>query len=241
MPNPVLFVTGWFFSPQVTEEIPAGRVALRDIRKFAECDVFHWPCIRGGPTGPPTFAGAVDALREKITEDCHVVVSGGDVGVALAAMKDGPPVSSLVTTGFRPSPGTLRALGMGALADATSALYRVDRSQLFVRLLMLDAPDSVIQYWSERLDNDIDWPYAVQFRLDYEQVDLTRLGFKVNVPTLFLEPAIPVAGYADTKPIFERFVPNLSSAGVSWPSHLHEEACGREFAAAVVPFLQKHD
>ena len=241
MANRILWVTGWFFSPRVTEQMPAPRVALIEMRKFAQVDVFHWPCIRGGPEKPPTFSGAVEALREQLSENCHVVVAGGDVAVALAAMRDGPRVSSLVTTGFRPSPGTLRALGMSALADATSALYRVDRSQVFVRLLMLDAPDSVIQHWSERLDNDIDWPYAVEFRLDYEKTDLTRMQLGATVPTLFLEPAIPVAGYADTKPLFERFVPNVQSTGVSWPSHLHEDACGREFATAVVPFLEEHD
>jgi hypothetical protein len=216
-------------------------VALRDIRQFAPTEVFHWPCIHGGPEQPPTFAGAVDALRDAISPNCHIVVSGGDIAVALAALQDSPPVKSLTATGFRPTPGTLRALGMASLADATSALYRVDRSQLFVRLLMLDAPDAMIQHWSERLDKDINWPYAVEFRLDYEQVDLTRMELKVDVPTLFLEPTIPVAGYADTKPLFQRFVPNVASAAVSWPSHLHEEACGREFAAAVIPFLQKHD
>ena len=63
MPTRVLFVTGWFVSPAVTEDIPAGRVALSELRKFApEVEVFHWPCINGGPEKPPTYQGAIEEM-----------------------------------------------------------------------------------------------------------------------------------------------------------------------------------
>lgn len=236
----VLFVPGWFFSARVCEQMPGPSRALTDLRAaHGAVDVFEWPCIKAGPDVAPTWEAAADALAETFSHGLHVVVAGGDSPIVLAALaRSEARLGSLAVAGIRPPPATLRALGFDDLADATSALYRVDHAYQFLRLLMDGAAEDTIAHWAETMDGDIDWPYAVQFRASYEQLNLLREEVRVDMPVLYLDPAARVVGYTEMREVFLRWAPEAAMQDLDlWPGKLHEPESGRDFSSRVTAFI----
>ena len=244
----VLFVASWLASPAGCEAVPASRYALNQLRTQFEVEVFNWPFMIDGPGGPPNWQRAVEVLRERMTEPCHVITMetatpavlmalGGDRGVEL-------PVRSLSAAGIAFSPATLRSLGMGALATAAEAGSLFSGSYQWVRHVMQGGSEEDWRKYADLLDGDVDWPKAMEFRKSYDTLDLLKEKPQVHLPALYMDkpPGKSTFGAAIRAEVFERFVPGCDKVDLraEWGNQLQDASSGRDLSNHTIPFIQRH-
>jgi hypothetical protein len=241
MTERIVFVPGWFFSPAACEQVPAIRTALDAFREGHEVEVFRWPCTRGGPDAPPTWAGAAGALREQLDGDCHVVSMGAATAVSLMALDgQGERVGSYVAAGMSTPPATLREAGLDSVAAGAEAMFNWMRSYQYIRLVMQGASEDVWTRTADMMDLDVDWDHTVALQRSMGELNLIARAPKITCPTLYLDSPLNVAGFADVRDIFLRLVPGARVEELEvWPSRLQEKATGLDLTRKALPFIGK--
>lgn len=247
MKDRVLYVASWLASPAGCEAIPASRYALSQLRAQFEVEVFNWPFMKGGPGGPPTWQRAVEALRERMSEPCHVITMETGTPAVLMAIGSGGedlPVRSLSTAGIAFSPATLRSLNMGALATAAEAGSLFSGSYQWVRHVMQGATEDDWRRYAALLDDDIDWQQALEFRSSYDALDLVNEKPVVRIPALYMDkpPGKSTFGAEIRAEVFERFVPACEKVDLraEWGNQLQDASTGRDISSHTIPFIQRH-
>ncbi|HET9201069.1 MAG TPA: hypothetical protein VFO84_08865 [Dehalococcoidia bacterium] len=248
MKERVLYVASWLASPAGCEAVPASRYALTQLRSQFEVEVFNWPFMIDGPGGPPSWEGAVQALRERMTEPCHVItMETATPAVLMALGVDGGsqlPVQSLCAAGIAFSPATLRSLGMGALATAAEAGSLFSGSYQWVRHVMQGGTEEDWRKYANLLDGGIDWPQAMEFRKSYDKLDLLKEKPQVHIPALYMDkpPGKSTFGAAIRAEVFERFVPSCEKVDLraEWGNQLQDASTGRDISNHTIPFIQRH-
>ncbi|MEX2238759.1 MAG: hypothetical protein WEB00_14645 [Dehalococcoidia bacterium] len=246
MAERVLFVPSWIVSPQGCETIPASRYALNQFRQHFEVDVFTWPLMKAGPKAPPTWEGAVSALREAFEPGCHLVTMETATPATLMALNgydEDSPVRSWSNVGIAFSPATLRSLNMAALASAAEAGSLFAGSYQFVRHTMQGAGEAEWRRFSELLDEDIDWNYVADFRRSYDNLDLIREQPHVTRPTLYLDkPASrSTFGAAVRREVFQGFAPGceVRDLRAEFGNQLQDGSTGRDLSQPSIEFIQR--
>ncbi|MEX2236674.1 MAG: hypothetical protein WEB00_03945 [Dehalococcoidia bacterium] len=239
----VLFVPSWQFSPRVCDILPAMHAALDDVRSEHQVAIFSWASVKGGRKRPPTWEAAVDDLCEAIEPGTHVLTPGSTAAVAMMAVGR-RPAASFVTGGMLAPPATLRALGLVDLAAAVEVVGLASHSPQggyqTMQTFMAGASEEEIRHFTREVDDDIDWRVAAKIGRSFNDLSLVHEGPLITAPTLSLEPAVQMAGWAEMQSVFLHFVPEAEVGELRlWPGKLHEPAAGHEFAAKALAFIAK--
>jgi class 3 adenylate cyclase len=253
-----LFVPSLMASPRGAETIPASAYAIEQLRSYFDVDVFAWPHVHGGADVPPTWQGAVGALREAFSPGVHVLSMETSTPIAVMALAGDSDsdaggrtsratrvelARSFATAGISFSPATLRSLGMGAMAQAASAGSLFNRSYQWVRHVMQGANEDEWTRYAQALDADINWQYFAEFRASYDSLDLVAEKPLVNIPTLYLDkpPGKSVFGAEIRQRVFKTFVPDAETRELreEWGNRLQDARTGRDFADPVISFIQR--
>jgi hypothetical protein len=147
-------------------------------------------------------------------------------------------LGSLICEGLGLSTVTLNSLGLEKLARIDNAAENVPLYQV-VRLVMQGASDQEVSemaaYWASLTRMDV----FDELRRLWDEVDLVRVDPKVTgVPTLFLDPQLPLINYADMRDAFLRFVPDAQVDELDlWPGQMTNPEAGRELANKIVAFV----
>lgn len=232
----------WWWSPDHCEEIPAIRRALDEFRREFEVTVFHWPCLYGGARVGTDWQAVVANLSDSLDSDTHLVTMGGSALALVALGTAGAEARSFATDGLTVPPATLEALDLPTMAEGSAALFQLESGYQFARLHMQGADEETLDSTARRLDSDIDLNALRRMLASYETLDLVAEAPRVDLPTLYLDPPLPLAASSghEVRDIFLRFAPEASVGElIVWPNRLHEESCGRDLSRAVLQFLRK--
>jgi class 3 adenylate cyclase len=239
MAERILLLPAFWAAPPDDRTVPAFQALIDQLAANFEVKTFTWPTIKGGPSFPPTWQGAVDSLIQAMSTPSHVVDAGSGASLVLMALGSGrTPTRSFVAAGMSVTPATLRALDLDSLAEAASLGYQLGGTYQIVRALMEGASEDEWTMRAEQWDAAVDPEYLGQFWRSFEHLDLLRERPQVSVPALYLETPLAVAGYQDMKDIFLYFVPE-ARVGVlkAWPTHLQDPDTGRDFAGRITEFI----
>ncbi|HET9200782.1 MAG TPA: hypothetical protein VFO84_07395 [Dehalococcoidia bacterium] len=240
MPEGVLFVPSWAMSPRTVEELPAVRQALDDFRAHYEVDVFTHPWVKGDRDSDCSWSGQIAAIDAQLSEDHHLVVMGTCVAAALLAATKKRP-RSFIAAGMVTPPGTLHALGHSELANVFISAWEGGSSYQYTRLVMEGAPEELWDRYAHMMDADIDWPRFLDELDSFRAANLLQHKPDLAAPALYLESPLRVAGYAEQRDAFLKFVPHSEVAELQiWPGQLHEKASGRDLSQKAIAFIQRH-
>ena len=234
----VLFVPAWFNSPQSCYRYPGLRALLTALESTFDLDIYHWPTVKGGPDAPPTWQGNADALRSALQPGIHVVDSGTGTALLMLALTRQTEVRSFTAPGLVTPPATLRSLAMDSLADAAEFVFSMLSSQQYVRLLMQGATEAQWADAASVMDDDVNWPYARELTKSMPELSLVNERVHVDVPALYLDTPLTVAGFAEMREVFLRFVPGAETGELKlWPVRMQDQDAGYELAAKVTEFI----
>jgi hypothetical protein len=241
VPDRLLFVPINLVTAKSCDQVPAIRTALRDLSLHFSVEVYDSP-LRKGATVQPRCSDMAIALRAALTPGCHLVVMGAEVPVALLALDGVTDVQSFTAAGFSAPTATLRSLGMRALADSSMAMWSntLTGSYQYLRAVMEGASDDEVARLSHVLDDELDRSRHATFLESIQDLDLVAENPRVEVPTLFLDSTLPVAGFAEMSDVFRQFVPHAALGTLDiWPRRLHQESTGLDLSRKVVSFIQQ--
>jgi hypothetical protein len=129
---------------------------------------------------------------------------------------------------------------MDTLADAAEFVFSFTSSQQYVRLLMQGATE---RQWAEAaalIDQDVDWPYAQELTRSMPDLNLITERAHVDIPALYLDTPLTVAGFAEMRDVFLRFAPGAECDELKlWPARTHEPDAGYELADKVSSFIAR--
>jgi hypothetical protein len=240
MPGRLVVLPSTLFSPRTVEAVPSNRAALDRLRAELTVEVFHWPYMKGGPPVASTWQGEMNALREMLAEDCHVLSFGGTAALAVVAMDDCSTVRSFTCDGMFPPPATLRHLGLASLAEAAEVTIRASRTGLpqYVRYLMQDGTAGDVANFVRLMEEDIDWAREQEHGDSCASLDLLEESPLLEAPALCLQLPIPIAGYDEDATILRRFVPRAVVEPFE-PWGFNDTAGGVRLAERVLSFMRE--
>jgi class 3 adenylate cyclase len=231
---------------EVQDTVPASRAALKLLRDSFEVEVVAWPWIRGGPEFPSTWQGSLQAIVTCLKGGDHILVVAGNAAQALAAVSIARAgIRSFACDGIALPPATLRALGLGALADAVAAAIQVDKPALLTsiqsaRHLMQGAGEEKISELAAVMAKKANWAKLDEFYYSWIETDITSEAIQLTAPVLYLDPPVQWPGWGDMADIFRRFVPHAEVEELKhWPMHLHDPEAGVELAEKVIAFIRR--
>jgi hypothetical protein len=240
MSRPVLLVTGFGVSPAACEDLPAVRAVLDRLRQSFDVTVFHWPTVRGGPDYPPTWQGAARALSEVLPTGGYLVALSGNITYALPVLQDrSAEIRAMVAFGFDIPVATFNALGMESRGHAQEVVAAMDTDFRPGTLPWYEgAAEEDAMRWAAIGLRDGDPLRAPAFARQSQELDLVELGICIQTPTLFFESPLPFPGFAESREIFQRFVPNTEFV---WLPHWrqHEAVDGEALVSLAIPFMEK--
>jgi hypothetical protein len=244
MAERVLVTPPWGFSPRALEAFPAGRAFLEDLRSLYRVEVFRWPVLVGDDRSAGDWRTIVSSIQSEFSSDCHLVCTGGASTSSLLALSNSPgAVHSLVAEGLVLPEATLRAVGLKSLAEVVRVLQPSDRSwsHQLTRLTMTNSSEEEIEETAHLIEEDIDWAKIDEASRSYNGVDLVEEGVRIDLPTLYLQGQMPLAGYEEMRDVFLRFVPHAQTGTLSkWPQELDDEESGHELARVTTAFLREN-
>lgn len=235
----LLFVPESTLTPASCLEVEGIRTAIERLRDSFIVDVFHWPTMKGGPAAEASWRGAAASLRDAISPGSHVFLMGSAALGLMAVTGGATQLRSFISDGMRVPPATLSALGMAAVADAAASAYRDPRNFQRVSVYMEGAREEEIAALAARIDAEVDWPYSAGFIRSWMGLNLLNENPSLDVPTLYLEPAIRTPGLTDLADVFLRFVPHAEVRFLkSWPGRMQEPTPGRELASELTNWVK---
>ena len=242
MPERLLLVPPWAFSPEATRLIPATRAARAALEERFEIDIVRWPMIRGEQLANKTWEAAVIAIERLLTPGCHVVCTGGSATSAIEAIsRDGSRAGSLVIEGLLLPQATLLAAGFDNLAALVPLVLPQDKAwaHQVARLILAEAPDEASRL-ADQIVNDVDWDVVRTLSRSWASWNMFDDMPQVSVPTLFLAAGLPVAGYDETLALLRRFAPDTEVGQLQlWPTRNDLSEAGIELAEKVISFIDR--
>lgn len=161
------------------------------------------------------------------------------VQALIALAGDTTGVATFVADGMWTPPATLRAMGRPEMAQAAVSSFR-GRSHQWVRLYMQEGNEEEWRVAAEIMDADVDWPYLGKLAPSFMALDLFEERPRVDIPTLYLNPAVELIGLEGMTDAFKRFAPNAETDELRlWPGRMQDPRSGHEFANRVIRFLDK--
>lgn len=243
MVDRLLYIPPWIISPRAAEELPASRAALADFRSRYEVDVFEWPCMKAAAEAPPTWQGAVAAIRGGFQPDTHVVAMDTSVAATIMALDgDAPGIRSVVLIGISIPPATLEAMELPALAQTAAASGLFSGSYTFVRHVMQGNSEEEWRRYADIIDDDIDWHYTADFRVSYDALNLLVEKPHVNAPAVMLDkPASQSTFGAELRrELVTGLIPGLESGDVGeWGLRLQDPNTRYAFSQGAISFTSR--
>jgi hypothetical protein len=242
MPPRLLFVPGWLLPARASEKFPAVKAALDEFRKRFEVEVYSWPWTVDGQREAHTWDQMLTDLRAAMGGDRHVVGMGAATLQLLLALKDHEDrAASLTCAGFSVPPGTLRSLGHPSVASAAAAMFSWQSTYQYVRLVMAGADEELWTEVARALDVDVDWKLAREQMSQAEDLDLEIDPPRLKeIPTLYLDAPLSVAGFAEMTEVFLRYAPHARVEELRmWPGRLQDPESGLDLAIKATAFIQE--
>ena len=245
MGTSVLFVPIWELAPEVCERLPALQRALQDLRRHFDVRLFRWP-LEAGAAASDGWQACVEAMAAELDESDHVVALWSGATLMLAAIAAGAarPRSSVAVNLNIPNV-TLRALGVGSIADVDEALEGVItlRTMLsgIMRRLMEGASARQLNDVTEMVIKERDEKAVSSFIRSYDEFHLEELPPLEGVPSLYLQvpPGQTYLPEKENQELFLRLVPGTRVKQLKdFPARLHEPEGGSELSREAIPFIE---
>lgn len=243
MPQRLVLVPPWAFSPDALRLIPAERGARAVLEERFEIDIVRWPMLHGEQAPTQDWEAAVIAVQRMLTPGCHVVCTGGSATSAIMAIsRDGNRVGSLVIDGLLLSSATLHAAGYDNLAALVPLILPRDKSwaQQVARMVVAGGGEELVQRLAEQTSQDLDWELTRKLSESWASWNMFDEQPEVTVPALFLTAGVPVAGYDETLALLRRFATSVEVGRLElWPTQNHLPEAGIELAEKVIAFVNR--
>ncbi|MEX2238618.1 MAG: adenylate/guanylate cyclase domain-containing protein [Dehalococcoidia bacterium] len=239
MTERILFVPTWRISPIACRSMPGIRTALDELRRNYTVDVHTWPCIRGGPEAPASWAGAAECLADSITPETHLVVFGAATPISLMALASGAAKPlSFTALGMAVPNATLHAIGAPELVNSPEQTIRFSPTETWAGGLLKGVDAASLKTLVSRIDAEIDWSYLAEFQRSFETLNLLHERPFIEVPTLFLNTPLDVESRETITKLFLKFVPDAELGALElWPADLGSREAGLELSGRVSRFL----
>jgi hypothetical protein len=243
VPERLVLVPPWAFSPDALRLIPAERGARAALEDRFEIDIVRWPMLLGEQPASETWEAAVIAVQRQLTPGCHVVCTGGSATSAIMAIsRDGNRVRSLVIEGLLLSGATLHAAGYDSLAALVPLILPREKSwvQQVARLTVAGGGEDLVERLAEQISDDLDWELTRKLSESWAGWNIFDEQPRVTVPALFLRAGLPVAGYDETLALLRRFATRVEVDQLElWPTQNHLPEAGAELAHKVIDFIDR--
>ena len=239
----ILFVPKWSISPAGCSSIPAVKIALDELRRRFDVQIFTWPTVKGQASVSSGWRESAAAIREAVQPGRHLVaMAPSPVAICMMALDGLEGGLSFVAPGIVYPTATMRSFGVDTLADAVEAQGRFGSNFPWVKESMEGTHDDEQRRYSELLDSDIDWLFENELLESFRSIDLNRQVPNIAVPVLYLD--LPYFEYREypLRESFLGFVPHAECGALqSWPLRMHLDEAGHEFVGTVSGFLDRVD